>query len=75
MNRNLPPPYSEGMQVEPDATLPEIDEAIAHVAAMLNEMAPHNRTLLLGSIDDLLDARLEITNEGKEGTDSGWNDR
>ena len=54
-----------------DVTLAEIDEAIAHIFKMLktdeygNRMDWRKKELLQNSIDDLLDARLKLTNEGK----------
>lgn len=54
-----------------DVTLAEIDEAIAHIFKMLktdeygNRMDWRKKELLQNSIDDLLDARLKLTTEGK----------
>lgn len=54
-----------------DVTLAEIDEAIAHIFKMLktdeygNRMDWRKKELLQNSIDDLLDARLKLTMEGK----------
>ena len=54
-----------------DATLEDIDEAIKHIFAMLktdeygNRMDWRKKELLQNSIDDLLDARLRLTKEGK----------
>ncbi|MFN5250022.1 MAG: hypothetical protein ACK5DE_03185 [Bacteroidota bacterium] len=50
-----------------DVTLEDIDEAIAHIFAMLrtdqygNRMNWRKKELLQNSIDDLLDARLRLT--------------
>jgi len=52
--------------IEGDVTLSDIDEAISYVSAQLKIDVPGNRMdwrkkqLLLSSIDDLLDARLEL---------------
>lgn len=53
--------------VEEDLTLSEIDEALAHASKMLkideygNRMDWRKRELLSASIDDLLDARLQLS--------------
>jgi predicted AAA+ superfamily ATPase len=48
-----------------EASVKDIDEAISHIKKMLAEsgMDKSRRNILLGSLDDLLDARLEITQE------------
>jgi len=52
--------------IEGEVTLSDIDEAISYVSAQLKIDVPGNRMdwrkkqLLLSSIDDLLDARLEL---------------
>ena len=57
--------------VTEDVTLEDIDEAIAHIFRMLktdefgNRMDWRKKELLQNSIDDLLDARLKLTQEGK----------
>ncbi len=57
--------------VTDDVTLEDIDEAIAHIFRMLktdeygNRMDWRKKELLQNSIDDLLDARLRLTQEGK----------
>lgn len=54
-----------------DVTLEDIDEAIKHIFKMLktdefgNRMDWRKKELLQNSIDDLLDARLRLTTEGK----------
>lgn len=54
-----------------DVTLDDIDEAIKHIFKMLktdeygNRMDWRKKELLQNSIDDLLDARLRLTQEGK----------
>ena len=56
------------MQIEDEVTVPELDEALAHIAEQLkidkygNRMTWQKREILLSSIDDLLDARLEKIN-------------
>ena len=60
--------------VTEDVTLEDIDEAIKHIFAMLktdeygNRMNWRKRELLQNSIDDLLDARIRIT-EGEKAFD------
>jgi hypothetical protein len=55
------------LAIEEDLTLAEIDEAIAHVSRMLktdqygNRMDWRKKELLSASIDDLLDARLQLS--------------
>lgn len=57
------------LTIEKDLTIAEIDEAIAHVNQMLktdefgNRMDWRKRELLSASIDDLLDARLQMSVE------------
>lgn len=57
--------------VTDDVTLEDIDEAIAHIFRMLktdeygNRMDWRKKEILQNSIDDLLDARLRMTQEGK----------
>lgn len=57
------------LTIEKDLTIEEIDEAIAHVNKMLktdvygNRMDWRKRELLSASIDDLLDARLQLSVE------------
>ena len=58
--------------VTDDVTLEDIDEAIAHIFRMLktdeygNRMDWRKKEILQNSIDDLLDARLRMTQEGKD---------
>lgn len=58
------------MVIEKEVTLAEIDEAISHVNAMLkidvygNRMNWKKRQTLQQSIDDLLDARLNLVKTG-----------
>jgi len=55
------------LAIEQDLTVAEIDEAIAHINKLLktdeygNRMNWRKRELLTASIDDLLDARLQIS--------------
>jgi len=48
-----------------EASVKDIDEAMSHIKTMLAEsgMDKSRRNILLSSLDDLLDARLEITQE------------
>ena len=54
------------MQIESEVTVLDLDEALAHVAAQLKideygeRMSWRKKEILLSSIDDLLDARLEL---------------
>jgi hypothetical protein len=63
--------------IERDLTLAEIDEAIVHAYKMLktdeygNRMDWRKRELLSASIDDLLDARLQISVELAHGDNQG----
>lgn len=63
--------------IEQDLTLAEIDEAIAHAYKMLktdefgNRMDWRKQELLSASIDDLLDARLQISVELGHGNYQG----
>lgn len=58
--------------VTDDVTIQDIDEAIAHIFRMLktdeygNRMDWRKKEIYLNSIDDLLDARLRMTQEGKD---------
>jgi hypothetical protein len=53
--------------IEDDVTVEALDEAIAHIFAMLktdefgNRMNWRKKEILQNSIDDLLDARLRLT--------------
>ncbi len=54
------------LQIEDEVTVADIDEAIAHIAALLkvdtygNRMDWRKKQMLQTSIDDLLDARLAL---------------
>jgi hypothetical protein len=69
------------LTIEQDLTLAEIDEAIAHVYKLLktdeygNRMDWRKRELLSASIDDLLDARLQISVELGHGDYQGTGNR
>lgn len=54
------------LTVEPEVTIQDIDEAIFHIRNLMrdeygNRITPRRKALLSASIDDLLDARLQIT--------------
>ena len=54
------------MMITAEATLEEIDEALAHLRERLqdrygNRLTYQQRQLYLSSVDDLLDARLALT--------------
>jgi hypothetical protein len=58
------------MQIEAEVTVQDIDEALKYLAAGLEDkygsrLTWRKKTLILESIDDLLDARLALT-EGIE---------
>ena len=63
--------------IEQGLTVEEIDEAIAHINKLLktdeygNRMDWRKRELLSASIDDLLDARLQISVELAHGDNQG----
>jgi hypothetical protein len=48
--------------VTEEVTLADIDEAMKHIQLLLADtrLAPRRRNILLESLDDLLDARLEL---------------
>jgi hypothetical protein len=48
--------------VTEEVTLADIDEAMKHIQLLLadSRLAPRRRNVLLESLDDLLDARLEL---------------
>ena len=62
------------LAITDDVTLEDIDEAIKHINGMLktdeygNRMDWRKKELLQNSIDDLLDARLKLT-EGEQAFD------
>lgn len=54
------------LTLEPEVTVQDIDEAIFHIRNLMrdtygNRLTPRRKALLTASIDDLLDARLQIT--------------
>ena len=56
------------MMITAEATLDEIDEALAHLRERLqdrygNRLTYQQRQLYLSSVDDLLDARLALTDK------------
>ena len=62
--------------IDEEITLAEIDEAIGHINTMLkideygNRMTYQRKQFLEGSLDDLLDARLEVMRE-KQSSEGG----
>ena len=61
--------------VTAEATLAEIDEALAHLRERLqdrygNRLTYQQRQLFLSSVDDLLDARLSLTGGNREDFDN-----
>ena len=57
--------------VTEEVTLADIDEAMKHIQLLLADtrIAPRRRNILLESLDDLLDARLELG--GSHGNSKG----
>jgi hypothetical protein len=61
--------------IEEDITLADLDEAIRHISLMLkrdefgNRMTWQKKQILLDSLDDLLDARIEAKNAEQARTD------
>jgi hypothetical protein len=61
--------------IEEDITLADLDEAIRHISLMLkrdefgNRMTWQKKQILLDSLDDLLDARIEAKNAEQACTD------
>jgi hypothetical protein len=58
-----------------EATLAEIDEALSHLRERLqnrygNRLTYQQKQLFLSSVDDLLDARLSLTEGNREDFDS-----
>lgn len=64
------------LTIEKEVTVAEIDEAISNVYAMLktdtygNRMDWRKKQILQTSLDDLLDARINLTKTGQAVTDS-----
>lgn len=62
--------------IDEEITLAELDEAIGHISTMLktdeygNRMTYQRKQFLEGSLDDLLDARLEVM-RGKQSSEGG----
>jgi hypothetical protein len=59
------------MMITAEATLAEIDEALAHLRERLqdrygNRLTYQQKQLYLSSVDDLLDARLSLTGGNRE---------
>lgn len=59
------------MQIEAEVTIQDIDEALKYLAASLedkygNRLTFSKKQLILSSIDDLLDARIAITEGDRE---------
>ena len=50
------------MQIEEEVTIEELDEAMQHIQTLLADprLIPRRKLILLSSLDDLLDARLEM---------------
>ena len=60
--------------VDEEVTLADIDEALRHIQVLLDDsrLTPRRRINLLGFLDDLLDARLELG--GSNGSIKGNSD-
>ena len=50
------------MQIEEEVTIEELDEAMQHIQTLLADprLIPRRKLILLSSLDDLLDARLQM---------------
>jgi len=50
-----------------EATIEDIDEAMVWIQTLLADprLLPRRRNILLGELDSLLDARLELTEKGQ----------
>jgi hypothetical protein len=51
------------VQIEEEVTIEDLDEAMQHLQTLLADprLIPRRRNILLSSLDDLLDARLEMS--------------
>lgn len=63
------------MRITTEVTVEEIDEALKYLAAGLEDkygsrLTWRKKDLIMSSIDDLLDARIAITEGTREGKDS-----
>ena len=56
------------MQIEEEVTIEELDEAMQHIQTLLADprLIPRRKLILLSSLDDLLDARLEMVEKAKK---------
>ena len=55
------------MKIEEEVTVEELDEAMLHIQTLLADprLIPRRKLILLSSLDDLLDARLEMAAKPK----------
>lgn len=66
--------------IDGEVSVAEIDEALRNLKEMLvdrygNRLTHQKKELLLSSVDDLLDERLRLMKEGKNGSDQQVNQR
>jgi hypothetical protein len=66
--------------IDGEVSVAEIDEALRNLKEMLvdrygNRLTHQKKELLLSSVDDLLDERLRLMKEGKDGSDQQVNQR
>jgi len=63
------------VQIEEEVTIEELDEAMQHIQTLLADprLIPRRKLILLSSLDDLLDARLEMTEKASKITSGGKN--
>jgi hypothetical protein len=63
------------VQIEEEVTIEELDEAMQHIQTLLADprLIPRRKLILLSSLDDLLDARLEMVEKASKITSGGKN--
>lgn len=63
------------MQIEEEVTIEELDEAMQHIQTLLADprLIPRRKLILLSSLDDLLDARLEMVEKANKIASGGNN--
>lgn len=66
--------------IDGEVSVAEIDEALRNLKEMLvdrygNRLTHQKKELLLSSVDDLLDERLRLMKEGKDGSNQQVNQR
>jgi hypothetical protein len=63
------------VQIEEEVTIEELDEAMQHIQTLLADprLIPRRKLILLSSLDDLLDARLEMVEKANKIASGGNN--